>query len=103
MAQYRLISAISTPITLYRLAARPNTVITYDNHMKLVPGKTYVMPEDEILAKSIANYTVEHRYTAELEQILKDCNADYEVKLCRSCGGKVKKIKYKVIEVIEDV
>lgn len=103
MTHYKLIDAISVPITLYHLAAKPRAVITYDNHMRLDPGKVYVMPEDEVLAKSIANYTTEHRYTAELEQLLKDCNAEYEVRLCKSCGGKVRKIKYKIVEVIENV
>lgn len=101
MASYKLIDAISVPITLYNLASRPKNIITYDNHMRLEPNKTYVLPDDEVLAKSLANYTTERKYTTELEQTLKDCNAEYEVKLCKSCGGKVRKIKYKVIEVIE--
>lgn len=103
MTHYKLIDAISVPITMYHLASKPRNVITYDNYMRLEPGKTYVMPEDEILAKSITNYKVEHRYTAELEDALKACNAEYEVRLCKSCGGRVKKIKYKIVEVIENV
>lgn len=103
MTQYKLIDAISAPVVLYRLAAKPRNVITYDNHMRLEPKKVYVMPEDEVLAHSLTNYTEEKRYSAELEEALKACNADFEIKLCKSCGGKVRKIKYKVIEVIESV
>lgn len=103
MANFKLIDAISVPMTMYHLASKPKNVITYDNHMRLEPKKLYKLPEDEILAKSIRNYTVQHRYTPELEDALKACNATYEVKLCKSCGGKVKKIKYNIIEVIEDV
>lgn len=101
MASYKLIDAISVPITLYNLAARPRNIITHDNHMRLEPHKTYVMPDDEILANSLKKATTERKYTRELEQALQDCNAEYEIKLCKSCGGKVRKIKYKVIEVIE--
>ena len=47
------------------------------------------------------NYKRKVRYNAETERALKDNDVPYEIEMCRSCGGKIKKISYRVVEVME--
>lgn len=75
-------------------------IVTYSNYIKLVPGKVYET-DDEAMIAFFKAYTRKVRYTAEIERALKEHNVPYDIEMCRSCGGKIKKIKYHVVEVEE--
>lgn len=70
-------------------------------HERLFPGKVYET-DDKLLLESLSKATKEKQYSPQLEEHLKSHNIPYEVTSCKSCGGRVKKLKYHVIEVIED-
>lgn len=60
-------------------------------------GKTYLVGDyDE---ESLKERTTEVRYTREIEEYLKSEGVEYEVILCKSCGGKKKKVRVKTIEI----
>lgn len=62
-------------------------------------GVTYALGDyDE--EKLLDRFT-EVKYTKESEQFLIDEGVEYEVKVCRQCGGKKKRIKVRTIEIID--
>lgn len=75
-------------------------VVTYSNYVKFVPGKEY-KTDDKAMLDFFRNYKRKVRYNAEIERALKENDVPYEIEMCRSCGGKIKKIKYQVVEVEE--
>lgn len=104
MAEYRLNKAEKVQVTINNVAVTKEingkSVVTYSNYIRLVPGKTYET-DDEAMLNFFKAYKRKVRYNAELEQALKANNVPYELELCRSCGGKVKKISYHMVEVME--
>lgn len=99
MAYYKLIDAIDTPVNL-NVVTRENGVTAY-KRMRLNPGKKYAIPDDKTLFQSITEATTRIRYSEAFIKALDDCHARYEVKMCPSCGGRVKKIEYHLVEVVE--
>lgn len=103
MTKYRLNSAERVQATINNVAKTKiingRKITTYSNFIKLAPGKVYET-DDEAMIEFFKAYRREVRYNAELEQALKENNVPYELKYCRSCGGKVKKISYPLVEVI---
>jgi len=98
--KYRLNQAETTPITLYMFPVTKGTVTTYNHYMRLEPEKIYET-DDIAQVNYLKNKTNKVRYRSELEELLKAKGVEYEVIYCKSCGGKVRKIEYKVIEVVE--
>lgn len=100
MGTYRLIDAINAPVTV-------RVWSNADGHNRpasitLTPGKTYALPEnDTLLVSELKDLKAKVRYDATLEEALKACGAEYKVEVCRSCGGRLKKIIYKMLEVVE--
>lgn len=99
MAYYKLIDAIDTPVSL-NVVTRENGITAY-KRMRLDPGVKYAIPDDTTLFESIDGATTRVKYTEAFENALKNCGARYKVKMCPSCGGRVKKIEYHVVEVVE--
>lgn len=67
--------------------------------IRLEKGKVYKLGDyDE---ESLKSHTTQVRYTKESEQYLIDEGVEYEIVLCRSCGGKKKKLKLKTVEILE--
>ena len=100
MAQYRLNVAETVPVTLYMMPITRQGKVTYNNYLRLEPGKLYETDDVATIAY-LKEKTQLVKYKESIENALKDANVDYEVEYCRSCGGRVKKIKYHLIEVIE--
>ncbi|MHC5215202.1 hypothetical protein ACYSNR_00935 [Enterococcus sp. LJL128] len=75
-------------------------IATY-GHERLYPGKIYET-DDELLIKSLTDATKEKGHSSELEEHLIAHNIPYEITSCKSCGGRVKKLKYHIVEVIND-
>ena len=76
-------------------------IVTYSNYIRLVPGKVYET-DDQAMINFFKSYKRKVRHTAGIEEALKSANVPYEIEYCRSCGGRVKKISYKVVEVLDD-
>lgn len=67
--------------------------------IRIEKGKTYELGDyDE---ESLTDRITEVRYTKEAEQYLIDEGVDYDIKICRSCGGKKKKLKVKTVEILD--
>lgn len=75
-------------------------VTTY-GHERLYPGKVYET-DDDLLIKSLREATKEKGYSKQLEDHLTAHNIPFEETICKSCGGRVKKLKYHIVEVIDD-
>ena len=97
---YKLIDAIETPKDL-SVVTRNGSTVRY-GRMRLMPKTKYAIPEDEALWNSIKNARETTKWTAQREEILKRFNVPYELKRCKSCGGKVLKLEYKVVEVCDE-
>ena len=105
MAKYRLNAAEKVQVTINNVAKTKilngKEIVTYSNYIRLVPGVTYET-DDEAMLNFFRQYKRKVRYNAELERALKMNGVPYETEYCRSCGGKIKKISYKVVEVIDN-
>lgn len=104
MPKYRLNKAERVQATINNVAKTKiingRSIVTYSNFIKLAPGKEYET-DDEAMIAFFKAYRREVRWNAELERALKENEVPYELKYCKSCGGKVKKIRYALVEVIE--
>lgn len=96
---YKLISVIDT-MQQINVAKKVNGKTTF-GVLRLYPGVTYELEDDETLLNSLKGAKVEKRYSPLLVEILKENNIAYEEVLCHSCGGRVKKIRYNIIEVMQ--
>ena len=105
MAKYRLNKAekVETMINNVAVTKKINgkDIVTYSNYMRLVPGKEYIT-DDEAMINFFKSYKRKVRHTAGIEEALKSADVPYEIEYCRSCGGKVKKISYRVVEVFDE-
>lgn len=67
----------------------------------LDPKKKYAIPDDKILLESLKTKTIQKRYDSTMEALLKQADVPYEIKRCSSCGGRIQKLFYKPIVVVE--
>lgn len=104
MTEYRLNKAEKVRVLINNVAKTKTingkSIVTYSNYINLVPGVVY-KTDDEAMLNFFRNYKRKVRYNAEVERALKENNVPYEIEMCRSCGGKIKKISYRPVEVIE--
>lgn len=102
--KYRLNKAEAVPVTLNQIAVtkiiRGKPIVTYNNYIRLSPDKEYET-DDTAMLNWLRAYRQEVRYSGQLEAALKENGVPYEIKYCRSCGGKVKKISYQMVEVYD--
>lgn len=103
MTKYRLNKAEKVPITINMVAKTKKIngrdVVTYSNYMRLVPGVEY-KTDDEAMVNFFRNYKVKIRYNAETERALLQNKVPYDIEMCKSCGGRIKKISYHPVEVL---
>lgn len=104
MAKYKLNDAEKTVVSINNVAKSKiingRTIVTYSNYIRLAPNKVYETT-DEAMLNFFRNYKRKVRYNAELERALEQNKVPYEIEYCKSCGGKIKKISYRPVEVIE--
>lgn len=104
MTEYRLNKAEKVRVLINNVAKTKiingKSIVTYSNYINLVPGVVY-KTDDEAMLNFFRNYKRKVRYNAEVERALKENGVPYEIEMCRSCGGKIKKISYRPVEVIE--
>lgn len=105
MTKYRLNAAENGAVTLNFVpktkTANGKRVVTYSNYMRLIPGEIY-KEDDEAVLDFLKNHMSKVNYTTAAEKALKDNNVPYEIERCHSCGGKIKKLKYHTVEVIDE-
>ena len=105
MTEYRLNKAEKVSITINNVAKTKvingKSIVTYSNYIRLAPNTVY-KTDDEAMLNFFRAYKCKVRYTAEIERALKENNVPYEIEMCRSCGGKIKKISYRVVEVLDN-
>lgn len=105
MTQYRLNKAEKVQVTINNVAKTKEiggkSIVTYSNYIRLAPDKVY-KTDDEAMLNFFRGYKRKVRYNAELEEALKQNNVPYDIEYCKSCGGKVKKISYTVVEVMDN-
>ena len=105
MTEYRLNKDEKVSVTINNVAKTKvingKSIVTYSNYIRLAPNTVY-KTDDEAMLNFFRAYKRKVRYTAEIERALKDNNVPYEIEMCRSCGGKIKKISYRVVEVLDN-
>ena len=105
MTRYRLNKAEKVQYTVNNVAKTKvingKSIVTYSNYMRLAPNTIYES-DDEAMLTFFRNHKRKVRYNAELERALKENGVPYETEMCRSCGGRVKKISYHPIEVMDN-
>ena len=104
MTEYRLNKAEKVSVTINNVAKTKvingKPIVTYSNYIRLAPNTVYETDDDAML-NFFRGYKRKVRYNAELERALKEHNVPYDIEYCKSCGGKIKKISYRVVEVME--
>lgn len=90
---------------LYDLVKSPQTKLMQTTEKKyqyvtIKPNKHYKLLDDELMARISEQFKEKRKYSESLEKTLKDAGMDYKVVKCRSCGGRVKKLEYKTVEVV---
>ena len=70
--------------------------------LDVIEEKTQIdVPEDKVLLEALRNKTIQKRYDSTMEEILKGAKIPYDVKKCNSCGGRIQKLFYKPVIVVE--
>ena len=105
MTEYRLNKAEKVSVTINNVAKTKDyngkSIVTYSNYIRLAPNTVY-KTDDEAMLNFFRTYKRKVRYTAEIERALQENGVPYEIEMCRSCGGKIKKISYRVVEVLDN-
>ena len=105
MTKYRLNKAEKVSVTINNVAKTKiingKSVVTYSNYIRLAPNEVY-KTDDEAMLNFFRQYKRKVRYNAEIERALKENKVPYEIEYCKSCGGKVKKISYNPVEVMDN-
>lgn len=105
MTKYKLNKAEKVQVTINNVAKTKvingRELVTYSNYIRLSPNTVYET-DDEAMLNFFRNYRQRVRYNANLEATLRENGVDYEIEYCKGCGGRVKKIKYKLVEVLDN-
>ena len=103
--KYRLNKAETSPITIYNVAktkkVNGRSIVTYSNYIRLIPNEEYET-DDEAMIDFFKDYRRKVKYSSALAKTLEVNNVPYETEMCRSCGGRVKKISYQIVEVYDE-
>lgn len=72
----------------------------------VLPGKDYSLDNPPISGNkefidSLRNYTIRKTYDARLEERLKYLGIEYKAEMCKSCGGRIKKLVYNPLVFVE--
>lgn len=96
---YKLIDAQDSAIRMY-LPHEESGKAVY-NHHSLYPNTKYnKYLTDRLFMDAITKAKTEVRHTPSRQETLDACGVEYEIKVCKACGGKVQKLVYCPVEVI---
>lgn len=105
MVKIRLNKAERVPITINTVpktkTINGRDIVTWNNYIRIAPNEV-LKTDDKALIEFLEGYKIKLRYNAELEKALQQNGVPYEVEYCKSCGGRIRKISYRPIEVIKD-
>lgn len=105
MTRYRLNKAEKTTATINNVAKTKvingRDIVTYSNYIRLEPGKVYET-DDEAMLNFFRSHKRLVRYNADIEKALADNGVPYDIEYCKSCGGRIKKISYQLVEVFDE-
>lgn len=97
---FKLIDAIDK-ITTLNVASQQNGKTIY-THVRLKPNEKYELGNDEVFIKSLQNSKIESPYATYLVNELASLGINYTENFCKSCGGRIKKVSYPIIEIIDE-
>ena len=102
--------------SFHSLLDEPTKITVYEttrgkNHgrygwINVVPGRNYMLDDDPIYGNedfinSLKRHEIEKTYSQQIEEQLKRLGIKYRTKMCKSCGGRLKKILYHPLEFVE--
>ena len=100
MRYYKLIDPFDVPVRLY-LPHKTEAGIKHEMFV-LRPGRKYEeFVDDEIFIGELLKATKEIPYSEERKALLDAYGADYEIKVCKPCQGRIKKLNVHFAEVVE--
>lgn len=97
---YRLIDGVETPQRI-RVVRTQNGKSLYTT-ARLIPNEVYILEDDERFLNSLKAAKVKRPYSDSLRKALENHDVPFEIENCMSCGGRVKKLVYCIVEVKED-
>lgn len=100
---YKLIDAIDQSQTI--AIARKSYGHVQNSHVKLMPGQKYRLENedgtvDEVFIESLKRAKALKRKTQALLNTLHQHGVEYDEIPCKSCGGRVMKLSYSLIEIV---
>lgn len=105
MAKYKLNNAETKTVTINNVAStrtiNGRSTVTYSNYIRLLPNKVYES-DDTAMLNFFKQYRRKERYSESLENALKRAGVPYDIEYCKTCGGRVKKITYQLVEVFDE-
>ena len=103
--KYRLNKAETVPVTLYNVAKTKHIngkdIVTYSNYIRMIPGEEYET-DDEAMLNWFRKHRRKVKYSQALAKTLSENGVPFDTEFCRSCGGKIKKISYQIVEVYDE-
>ena len=97
--KYKLNDVITTPTTFY-LQRTAESGRTRWGSVRLDPGKIYETDDPIFIDSLSVKGYVRVAYNERLVEKLEELGKEYEIELCKSCGGRVKKIHYHAVEML---
>lgn len=90
---------------LYDLVKSPQTKLiqTTDRayqYVTIQPEKHYKLLSDEMMAQISEKFKEKRKYSDSLKKTLTDAGMEFAEVVCRTCGGRTKKIEYKTVEIV---
>lgn len=98
--KYKLSEIVTTPTLLY-VQQTASAGKTKWGSVRLIPGTIYETEDHVLMDSLMARGYMKVPYNERLENRLKELGKEYTVEVCKSCGGRVKKIKYHAVEIVE--
>lgn len=99
MTKYRLNEVINVPTTFYIQQTSGTGRIKWGS-LRLDPGVVYESSDERLIGSLMQRSYMKVAYNEKLEARLKELGKEYDVEICKSCGGRVKKIRYHAVEIV---
>jgi len=97
---YKLIDGVESP-QQFQVVLTRNGGAFYTS-TTLTPGEVYELEGDERFLRSLYAARVHKPYSDSLKETLDQKGIAYELNRCQSCGGRITKLSYPVVEVTLD-
>lgn len=66
---------------------------------RISPGVTYETDKDSVM-EELLSVKIKRRASDEVKKILDEAGIPYEEKVCKQCGGRIKKYEFNAIEEV---